>query len=124
MELVSQLRVRARIVNSRTELHATTGAKVSGSPSSRSPRTQYRALYLLIIPSGVRLSLKTQVPGKIRDLAVNISVSIHVLFFSKLAISFAAAAIHLERFGVSDIASSYERVSGSEMEALNASGGP
>ena len=110
--------------NNLTELHDTTGANVSGSPSSRSPRTQYRALYLLISPSGVRLHLKTQVPGgRIRDLVLDVSVSVHVLFFSKLAISAAAAAIHFERFAVSDIASSYDSVSGSDGEALKARGG-
>ena len=123
IELVSQLRVSANIRNNLTELQDTTGAKVSGSPSSRSPRTQYRALYLLISPSGVRLRLKTQVPGKIRDFALAVSVSVHVSFFSKLAISAAAAAIHLSRLIVSDIASSYVSVSGSDGDTFKASGG-
>ena len=40
------------------------------------------------------LTFKNQVPGKIRDLALAVCVSTHVPFFSKLAISAAAAAIH------------------------------
>jgi hypothetical protein len=54
--------------NNRTVPQATrTGAKVSWTVSWRSPRTQYRASFLLLVPSGVRLRRKNpkiQVPGK------------------------------------------------------------
>lgn len=126
MELVSQLSVRDKTGNSQTELQETTGANVSGSPSSKSPRTQYRALNLLISPSGVRLRRNTQVPGRILDLALEVSSSIHVPFFSRLVISFLAASIHFSMFaGVSIIAASYDNVSGSDGVALkaNESGG-
>ena len=48
----------------RTELKETTGAKVSNSPSWRSPRMQYLALNFLKVPSGARFTRKTQVPGR------------------------------------------------------------
>ena len=123
IEHVIQFNVNASIKKSRTELHATTGAKVSGSPSSKSPRTQYRALYLLICPSGVRFLRNTQVPGKTRVLAVDVSTSTQVPFFSRLAISFAAASIHLSTLSMSDMASSYVSVLGSDGVALCAIAG-
>ena len=123
MEQAFQFRVRDKTRNRRTELQATTGANVSGSPSSKSPRGQYRALNLLISPSSVRFRQKTQVHGSILVLAFDLATSIHVQFFLRIFIFFLAAFIHLSTFcGVSVIALSYDSVSGSEDLAFRAKG--
>ena len=67
MEFVSQLRVRDKIRKSLTELQATTGTNVSGSPSSsRSPRTQYCALVEFAYLS-IRHPFSAKDPGARQD---------------------------------------------------------
>ena len=104
----------------RIDCQEATGAKVLNSLSWRSPRTQYRSLNLLIVPSGKRLIRKTQVPGKILLVAKLMFSSIQVLFFSKPRISFSAASCHFGRLLISCTALSKVRVSGSEAAALYA----
>ncbi len=71
------------------------------------------ALYLLMAPSGVRLRQKTQVPGKIRDIASAVGTSFQVPFFSNNLISASAALFQFWMFSTSDMASSKLKVSGS-----------
>ena len=74
-----------------------------------------------MVPSGERLTLNTHVPGRTLFVAWEISLSSQVPCASKVSISFLAAARHSSTEVTSDIASSYESVSGSPMLALNAS---
>ena len=118
MTQVSHPLIIEKINMKRIDCQDATGANVLNAPSCRSPLTQYRALNLLIVPSGNLFKRKTQVPGRIRDVALEMSSSTQVPFSTKPVISFTAEAFQFGSCSMSAIAWSNESVSGSEAAAL------